>query len=50
MANDLHGIHMQQHTGLTAKAPDRIEGLNCAHLALAPHQRHQPGGRGQPAL
>ena len=50
VANHLHRIDVQQHTGRPAFAANGLQGLDCAHFALAPDQRHQPRWRHQQLL
>jgi hypothetical protein len=41
MAHHLHGIHVQKHASLPAAPANGLDGLEGAHLTLAPDQRHQ---------
>ena len=50
MAHHLHGVHMQAHAGAPALGANCFQGLEAAHLALPPDQRHQACWRSQQLL
>ena len=50
MAHHLDPIQMKAHPRGAAALADLLDRLERAHLALAPDERHHPGGRGQELL